>query len=365
MAQLKDTLIQGSARVTDTLYTNITQTQILRAPTASSGTTYGAGTDGQVLKTNGASIYWGAAPATGVTSVQVQASSPLSSSVNTAQTSTLNTTISFATQAHNTVLAGPAGTSAANAAPTFRSLTADDIPTLSASKVGLGNVSNAAQITKATFTEGYQIMYSTAASTPAVLTANKSTTKKFLTMTGASSSAGAAPAWSTIAASDIPTLSITGKTDGTLTVARGGTNLTTITQGGIIYAATGSAYGSTAAGTAGDLLQSNGSSAPSWTSLASKMQDYIKAYEVTVSWPGSNTCPLCNEDEFLTTDTLVVGPGAATSTDIHNIIINASFDFELITQTNGKTQLYANVCKTNPPASTNITFIIVRLRGLK
>ena len=399
MAQLKSTVISGSLRVTDSTYTSTLQTQILHAPTASNSTTYGAGTDGHVLKTNGTSIYWGSPPATGVTSVQVQASSPLSSSVSTAQTSTLNTTISFAAQVHNTVLAGPAGTSAANAVPTFRALTADDIPTLS----------------------------------------------------------------------------ITSKTNGTLTVARGGTNLTSITQGGVIYAASSTAYGSTGAGTSGYLLQSGGTSAPSWIqatdqnvastivkrssgggalfsgititggyypsiilqpthtntkgkgtiesgysgtiglhcydttatgdtrrvleirnkskqsnsnnalvyrevidgtwetdriilhsgNLINYIQDYIKAYEVTVTWPNSNMVYLCDEDEFLTTDTLIVGPGSTTSTTIHDIVLNASFDFELTTQTNGKTRLAALVCKTSPPEGTVINFVIVRLRGLK
>lgn len=74
-----------------------------------------------------------------VTSVRVQASSPLQSSVNTAQNSTLNTTISFINQNANTVLAGPSSGSAA--APTFRSLVAADIPGLNASKIIDGNLS--------------------------------------------------------------------------------------------------------------------------------------------------------------------------------------------------------------------------------
>lgn len=70
MAQLKDTLIQGSARITDTLFS--TEAQIantlivdsislnaLKAPTSSGGTTQGLGTNGQFLKTNGTGIYWG------------------------------------------------------------------------------------------------------------------------------------------------------------------------------------------------------------------------------------------------------------------------------------------------------------------
>lgn len=90
----------------------------------------------------------------GVTSVRVQATSPVVSSVNTEQSSTLNTTISladgygdtknpYASKTKNYVLAAP---STANGAPTFRALVADDIPTLASSKVGLGSVDNAKQV---------------------------------------------------------------------------------------------------------------------------------------------------------------------------------------------------------------------------
>ena len=80
----------------------------------------------------------------GVTSVRVQATSPVVSSVNTEQTSSLNTTISLAdaygdtknpygTKTANYVLAGPASGSAA--APSFRALVAADIPNISKSKI--------------------------------------------------------------------------------------------------------------------------------------------------------------------------------------------------------------------------------------
>ena len=91
----------------------------------------------------------------GVTSVRVQATSPVVSSVNTAQSSTLNTTISLAnaygdtknpygTKTKNYVLAGPSSGDAA--APTFRALVAADIPTLTPAKAGLGNVTNNKQV---------------------------------------------------------------------------------------------------------------------------------------------------------------------------------------------------------------------------
>lgn len=78
-----------------------------------------------------------------VTSVQVQATSPVQSSTSTAQSATLNTTISlasgygdtqnpYASKTKNYVLAAP--TNAAGA-PTFRALDASDIPSLTKSKI--------------------------------------------------------------------------------------------------------------------------------------------------------------------------------------------------------------------------------------
>ena len=72
-----------------------------------------------------------------VTSVRVQASSPLQSSVSSAQSSSLNTTISFVNQNINTVLAGPSSGTAA--APSFRKLVSADIPNLAWSKITSGN----------------------------------------------------------------------------------------------------------------------------------------------------------------------------------------------------------------------------------
>lgn len=64
MAQLKDTVVSGSLRATDTIYSTTNQFQILRIPTSSNGTTYGPGTNGQILKSNGTSVYWASDNAT-------------------------------------------------------------------------------------------------------------------------------------------------------------------------------------------------------------------------------------------------------------------------------------------------------------
>ena len=78
-----------------------------------------------------------------VTSVRVQATSPVTSSTSTAQSTTLNTTIAladgygdtknpYASKTKNYVLAAPSN---ANGTPSFRALVADDIPSLTKSKI--------------------------------------------------------------------------------------------------------------------------------------------------------------------------------------------------------------------------------------
>ena len=145
MAQLKDTIISGSLRATDSLLSTTAQFKILNIPTTSNGTTYGPGTNGQVLKSNGTSVYWDSVGGGTVTSVRVQATSPVVSSTSTAQTASLNTTISladgygdtknpYAAKTKNYFLAGPS--SGSNAAPTFRAIAAADLPNATTSAKG-------------------------------------------------------------------------------------------------------------------------------------------------------------------------------------------------------------------------------------
>lgn len=59
MAQLKDTVIAGSLRATEGVYTNEIQCTKLKALTSASATTnYGVGDDGQILMSNGTNAYW-------------------------------------------------------------------------------------------------------------------------------------------------------------------------------------------------------------------------------------------------------------------------------------------------------------------
>jgi len=60
MAQLNDSLVVGNLRVTDEVATNTIQITAVKAPASSGSTTYGLGTNGQVLKSNGTTVYWAA-----------------------------------------------------------------------------------------------------------------------------------------------------------------------------------------------------------------------------------------------------------------------------------------------------------------
>ena len=82
---------------------------------------------------------------------------------------------------------------------------------------------------------------------------------------------------------------------GTLAVTKGGTGTATApTQGGVIYATSTSAYASTAAGTSGQVLISQGSSAPVWATRLSEMVEVTKevggsTYTSRTNKTGSNT----------------------------------------------------------------------------
>lgn len=61
MAQLKDLLVSGASRFVGKLFANDVQITTLNIPTTSGGTTYGPGTNNQVLVSNGSSVYWNSA----------------------------------------------------------------------------------------------------------------------------------------------------------------------------------------------------------------------------------------------------------------------------------------------------------------
>lgn len=58
MAQLKDLVVNGASRFIGDIFGNKAQLTTLEAPTSAGGSTFGPGTNGQILKSNGSSLYW-------------------------------------------------------------------------------------------------------------------------------------------------------------------------------------------------------------------------------------------------------------------------------------------------------------------
>ncbi len=72
------------------------------------------------------------------------------------------------------------------------------------------------------------------------------------------------PSFRALVAGDIPSLPATIITSGTIPIVRGGTNGTAAPTAGAVAYGTGTAYAFTAAGSSGQVLQSNGAGAPTW-----------------------------------------------------------------------------------------------------
>lgn len=96
----------------------------------------------------------------------------------------------------------------------------------------LGNLDLSGAISKSIFTAAYQIIYSSAADTPTVLNPNTAATKQFLSMTG-TGSAGAAPVWSVVTATDIGLPNVENTALSTWTGSQNITTLGTISSGSI------------------------------------------------------------------------------------------------------------------------------------
>lgn len=109
MAQLKDSIVSGNLRVTDTTLTDTLQVTKIKAPTTSGGTTYGVGTNGQVLKSNGTSTYWGSDTSSDLRARQTlystNANHPLL--MSNAQTSSTTENIDNYTYRNNSIFANP------------------------------------------------------------------------------------------------------------------------------------------------------------------------------------------------------------------------------------------------------------------
>jgi hypothetical protein len=233
----------------------------------------------------------------------------LSGTVTTSGNLTLGGTLSvtasnFASQTANTILAAPTGVSGV---PTFRAIVAADIPTLNQNTTGTasnvtgtvaianggtgaitaplaltalgattvgGNVftlTNPSAITFPRFNADNTVSALDAATFRTAIGAGTSSTTGTVTSVGGTGTVNGITLTGTVTTSGSLTLggtlsgvSLTTQVTGTLPIANGGTNATATPTAGTVAYGTGTAYAFTSAGTTGQVLLSNGSSAPSW-----------------------------------------------------------------------------------------------------
>lgn len=57
MANLKDLIVNGSIRIINTLYANNIKTNKIKIPTSDGGSTLGVGSNGQVVSSNGTTVF--------------------------------------------------------------------------------------------------------------------------------------------------------------------------------------------------------------------------------------------------------------------------------------------------------------------
>lgn len=164
----------------------------------------------------------------------------------------------------------------------------------------------------ATVAQG-DVLYASASNTLSALAKNTSASR-YLSNTGSSNN----PAWAQI--------DLTTGVTGTLPVANGGTGATTFNANGVIYGNSTSALQVTSAGTTGQILAANTSSAPNFQGISAVL-DNLGATRGQVFYRGASAWTVLNPGsagEVLTTGgagadptwTAVAGTGTVTSIDV-------------------------------------------------
>ncbi len=206
-------------------------------------------------------------------------------------TTTGTLTFTLNTQSANTVFAGPTTGSAAQ--PTFRAIVPADIPTLNQNTTGTaGNITATSNSTLTTLS-ALSLPYSQVTGGPVlsgfttdgvIYAASSSTVASTGVPTNnfalVGNGAGTPPSWQQ--------LNLTAGVQGTLPSSNGGTGQnSSFTQFGVTYASTTTALATTAAGTAGFVLTSNGTSAPTFQANSGGSAITALIGDGTASGPGS------------------------------------------------------------------------------
>ena len=288
MAQLKDLLVAGPSRFIGDMLGNVLQITTIKAPTTAGGTTYGPGTSGKSLLSNGTSVYWGN-PVINVSTITgilpVGNGGTGKSSLTAGYALIGNDTSAVNLRAiTNLTTAGSDITSndyliTANTLVNYKGSTnwtrvgTISVGTWQGTTVGVayggtGITSNPSMIVDVGSTTADNVFKASPSPgvTGILAVGNGGTGKSSLTsnatLVGNNTSEvklipSASGAYYAASANGEPQF-------GTLPVAQGGTGKTSWTQWGVVYASASTTLANTAAGTAGYPLIGAGSAAPAW-----------------------------------------------------------------------------------------------------
>lgn len=178
-------------------------------------------------------------------------------------------------------------------------------------------------------------LYASAANTLSKLSGNTTTTRNFLRQTG-TGSASAAPAWDTIQAADVPGSALTSANDTNVTLTLGGNPTTALLSAASITAGWTGQLGLTRGGTAASLAASNGGMLYSTASALAVLAGTATAGQIIRS--GSSSAPSWSTATY---------PATAAQGDV--LIGSAANVISSLTKSTTATRYIANTGTSNAP----------------
>lgn len=223
MAILKDTVVTSNLRATSSLLAPTGQFKTLQVLSATNATSFGVGTNNQVIRSNGTNSYWaslGAAADYAVDDATANGALGTGTGLTTERSVYYGlVTVNNASQTRATGIYAP--TSAGTANQILVSSGGTSAPTWKATAAGAAYAtSNNGALTFGTLDAGYggtgqstytigDILYSNAANTLTKLNGNTTTTNKFLRSVATTSGTAVAPTWSEVTKTDVGLSNVT------------------------------------------------------------------------------------------------------------------------------------------------------------
>lgn len=223
MAILKDTVVTSNLRATSSLLAPTGQFKTLQVLSATNATSFGVGTNNQVIRSNGTNSYWaslGAAADYAVDDATANGALGTGTGLTTERSVYYGlVTVNNASQTRATGIYAPTSAGAANQILVSSGGTSAPIWKATAAGAAYATSNNGA-LTFGTLDAGYggtgqstytigDILYSNAANTLTKLNGNTTTTNKFLRSVATTSGTAVAPTWSEVTKTDVGLSNVT------------------------------------------------------------------------------------------------------------------------------------------------------------